>query len=115
MVDIVSDAIYSDSRQVIEALAETIEAAILKHHAPVVTEERMTQVRYIMQVDEASFRSSISPEQIVTIETKEMDSILDELILAVGLQRFRFVDRQNNGTYFCSCRRRCRQRLYFLI
>jgi hypothetical protein len=58
----------------------------------------MTQVRYIMQVDdEASFRSNISPQTLISIESKEMDAILEELISAIGLQRFRFVERQTNG------------------
>ena len=59
----------------------------------------MTQVRYIMQVDEASFKSNISSIQLVTIESKEMESILEELSSAIGLQRFRFVERQNSGKF----------------
>jgi hypothetical protein len=99
-VDVISDAMYSDSRFVVDALAELIEDVVQRHQAPTVSEERMTQVRYIMQVDEASFRSNISPGQLVLIESKEMESILDELISAIGLQRFRFVERQNNGMSF---------------
>jgi hypothetical protein len=57
----------------------------------------MDQVRHIMQVDESSFQTSFSPEQLTTIETKEMGSIVDELVSAVALQRFRFTERQNNG------------------
>ena len=97
MLDIMSDAMYSDSKLVVDALAELIEAVVERHEAPSVSDERMTQVRYIMQVDEASFRSNISPEQLVIIESKEMASILEELISAIGLQRFRFVDRQTRG------------------
>lgn len=88
---------YSDSSIVVDALAELIEAAVARHQAPTVSDERMTQVRYIMQVDEASFRSSITKDQLVNIETKEMLSILEELVSAIGLQRFRFIDRQNKG------------------
>jgi hypothetical protein len=89
---------YSDSRMVVDALGELIEAVVDRHQVPTVSEQRMTQTRYIMQVDEASFRSNITTEQLVLIESKEMSSILEELVSAVGLQRFRFVDRQNNGT-----------------
>jgi hypothetical protein len=62
-----------------------------------------------MQVDESSFQTSFSPEQLMTIETKEMGSIVDELVSAVALQRFRFTERQNNGKntrhnlYFAFC------------
>ena len=88
---------YSDSRIVIDALAELIEHVMERHQAATVSEERMTQVRYIMQVDEESFRSKISPQQLVAIESKEMEFILNELISAIGLQRYRFLERQKDG------------------
>lgn len=120
LVDLLSDAMYSDSRMVIDALAELIEHQDRSQNnswnntncdgtdtnpvAPrmTISEERMTQVRYIMQVDEASFRNNISVEQLVLIESKEMACILEELVSAIGLQRFRFMDRQANGTHFLS-------------
>ena len=121
IVDVIGDAMYSDSGLVIDALAEWIEAVVQRHEDLVqatsmdtsspkststtestsnasISEERMTQVRYIMQVDEESFKSNISSIQLVTIESKEMESILEELSSAIGLQRFRFVERQNSGT-----------------
>jgi hypothetical protein len=102
MVDLIGDALYSDSTLVISALAELIEDVVQRHQVPTVSEERMTQVRYIMQVDEASFRSNIAPAQLVTIESKEMESILEELSSAIGLQRFRFMERQANGDHAVS-------------
>jgi hypothetical protein len=88
---------YSDSRLVVDALAELMECVMERHQVATVSEQRMTQVRYIMQVDEDSFRTHITAEQLVTIESKEMAVILDELVSAIGLQRFRFTDRQANG------------------
>jgi len=89
---------YSDSKHVIEALAEFIEAAVSKDdNAPTVLEERMTQVRYLLQVDEASFQSNFSADQLNLIESKEMSAIVDELVSSIGLQRFRFTERQNTG------------------
>lgn len=88
---------YSDSRLVVDALAGLIEAVVERHQAPTVSDERMTQVRYIMQVDEVSFKTNITKEHLVTIESKEMASILEELVSAIGLQRFRFLDRQKSG------------------
>jgi hypothetical protein len=88
---------YSDSSLVVDALADFIESVVDRQQNPAVTEERMTQVRYIMQVDEAAFRSTITREQLVLIESKEMASILEELVSAIGLQRFRFTDRQSKG------------------
>lgn len=88
---------YSDSQYVVDALAELIETTILLIDEKTMSEGRMDQVRHIMQVDESSFQTSFSPEQLTTIETKEMGSIVDELVSAVALQRFRFTERQNNG------------------
>ncbi len=89
---------YSDSRQVVDALAEFMECVMERHQVVAVSKQRMTQVRYIMQVDEDSFRTHITAEQLVAIESKEMAVILDELVSSIGLQRFRFADRQTNGT-----------------
>jgi len=97
VVDVLSDAMYSDSSLVIDSLAGLIESVVNKHQELTVSDEHMSQVRYIMQVDEVSFRSHISKEQLITIESKEMLSILEELNSAIGLQRFRFMDRQKSG------------------
>lgn len=88
---------YSDSRLVVDALAEFMESVMERHQVVTVSEQRMTQVRYIMQVDEDSFRTHITAEQLVAIESKEMALILEDLTSAIGLQRFRFADRQMNG------------------
>ena len=90
---------YSDSRLVLDALADLIESVMERHQVVAVSERRMTQVRYIMQVaDEADFRQRITPADLVQIESKEMAVILEELVSAIGLQRFRFSDRQTSGT-----------------
>jgi hypothetical protein len=89
---------YSDSRLVLDALAECLESVMERHQVATVSEQRMTQVRYIMQVDEEEFfRSNITAEQLVAIESKEMAVILEELVSSIGIQRFRFADRQASG------------------
>jgi len=89
---------YSDSHQVVDALADLIDTTVLKakENDPI-PEGRMNQVRHIIQVDESSFQSQFTLEQLQTIEAKEMKSILDDLISAIGLQRFRFAERKRNG------------------
>lgn len=93
----INDAMYSDSPLVVDALAELLESLVLQARDKPVTEERMRQVRYILGVDEISFESRFSPDQLMTIEAKEMESIVEELVSAIGLQRFRFVERQQSG------------------
>lgn len=99
-IEVVNDAMYSDSKEVVDALAELIEACVSEDEdSPMVLEERMSQVRYLLQVDEASFQSNFSAEQLNLIESKEMSAIVDDLVSAIGLQRFRFTERQNNGDH----------------
>lgn len=97
VVAVLSDAMYSGSEQVIDALAELIETTVLVQDDTVISLDRMNQVRHIMQVDEETFRARFSPDQLKTIESKEMESIVDELVSAIGMQRFRFSDRQAKG------------------
>jgi hypothetical protein len=85
------------------ALADLIEDVVERHVVPqpqqalpkqkhrLISESRMTQTRYLMQVpDEASFRANVSEEQLHVIETKELSDILSELSVDVEGQRFRF-------------------------
>jgi hypothetical protein len=97
IVEILNDAMYSDSHHVIEGLAELIESTVLMSDEKVMSPGRMNQVRYILQVDEVSFQTQFSAQQLKSIESHEMSSIDDELLSAIALQRFRFVERQNKG------------------
>ena len=89
---------YSDSAFVVDALAELVENHVRLNDPRASSSGRMAQVRHIIQVDEESFRSNFSVEQLRNIEFKEMDGIVHELMSAIGLQRFRFVERQKKGT-----------------
>ena len=93
----ISDALYSDSDLVVEAMAELVDESIRENTTGRVSNERMTQARYIMEVEEEVFRS-ITAEDLYRIEVKEMQEVLGELVSAVGLQRFRFSERQAKGT-----------------
>ena len=96
-MNVLSDAMYSDSDDAVDALAELIEYTVPLVDSKVMSEGRMSQVRNLLQVDEATFRSQFTPEQLKTIESKEMGTIVGELASAIGLQRFRFTERQNKG------------------
>lgn len=94
-MEVLSDAMYSDSQLVMEAVAELMERVLETRD---MTMDRMTQTRYIMEVDETTFQS-ISVEDLQRIESKEMNAIEQELVSAIGLQRFRFAERQTNGEF----------------
>jgi len=93
MVDVLSDAMYSDSQLVMEAVAELMEMVLETRD---MCKDRMTQTQYIMEVDEITFQA-ISVQDLQRIESKEMGAIVKELVSAIGLQRFRFAERQTNG------------------
>jgi len=97
-IALISDALYSDSAYVVEAMAELLEVCIKENGEEKVSKERMTQARYIMEVGEDAFRS-ITPEDLFRIEVKEMEDVLAELVTGVGLQRFRFSERQAKGDH----------------
>jgi hypothetical protein len=103
VVSVISDAMYSDCQHVIDALADLIEAIVLDADVRTITDERMNQVRYIIQVDELAFHGGFTSGQLYSIESKEMESIVDELVSAVGLQRFRFTERQASGRIQICC------------
>lgn len=84
---------YSDSQLVMDAVAELMERVL---DTKELSMGRMTQTRYIMEVDEATFQS-ISVADLQRIESKEMNAIVEELVSAIGLQRFRFAERQTSG------------------
>lgn len=95
-VSVISDALYSDSDLVVEAMAELMDTCVVENKEGKVSQERMTQARYIMEVDEVAFRS-VTAVDLYRIEVKEMEDVLGELVTAVGLQRFRFSERQQKG------------------
>lgn len=103
IVGVLSDTMYSSSLQVIDALAEFIEATVQISDEKVMSQGRMNQVRHILQVDEQSFKAQFSAQQLKTIESHEMASIVDELVSAIGLQRFRFTERLNRGMFVWRC------------
>lgn len=88
---------YSDSRDVIDALAEFVECSCQGAGREAISQARMNQVRHIIEVDESFFRANFTPEQLEAIEAKEMGALVEELAFAIGLQRARFVTRQQQG------------------
>lgn len=99
VVTVINDAMYSDSPDVVDALAQLVETLVAEAVQTPVPFDRMNQVRHIIQVDESSFQSRFSLDQLKVIEIKEMEAIVGDLVSAVGLQRFRFIMRQNAGTW----------------
>ena len=98
IVDILNDIMYSDSPEVVGAMADFIDRAMESPLETETSEDRMNQVRHIINVSESAFKANFSAEHLRVIENKEMASILEEVSSAIGLQRIRFVDLQKQGT-----------------
>lgn len=99
---LLGEALNTESPKVMSALADLIEDVVERHvvplrpselrqQQPLISEARMTQTRYLMQVpDEESFRANVSEEQLHVIETKELGDILRQISADVERQRHRF-------------------------
>ena len=98
LVEIINDVMYSDSPEVVDAMADFIDRVMESPLEKEISEDRMNQVRHVINVNESAFKANFSAEHLRVIENKEISSILDELSCSVGLQRMRFVELQNQGT-----------------
>ena len=111
LVEILGEALQTDSPKVMHAIADLIEFVVERHITAVaataeqttitkgflshqkqklISDARMKQTRYLMQVDKISFQSNVTQEQLYTIETKELGDILHDLSTYVENQRHRF-------------------------
>ncbi|KAL7579114.1 hypothetical protein ACA910_019144 [Epithemia clementina (nom. ined.)] len=97
IVDILNDIMYSDSPEVVGAMADFIDRAMDAPLETEISEHRMNQVRHIINVNESAFKANFSEEHLRVIENKELASILEELSSSVALQRIRFVELQKQG------------------
>jgi hypothetical protein len=97
IVEVLNDAMYSDSHEAIDALAELIESTVHVSDDVDVSIGRMKQLQHILQLDESTFHSKFDAVKLALIETREMSDIVEELVSAVGLQRFRFTEREKLG------------------
>ena len=91
ILEVISDALYSESETVMDSMAELFDTLLRKHEQDTTSMEGFSVVNSFMQ------RTSIQSPQVLK-ETQQMmnneqaqrETILAELITAVGLQRFRF-------------------------
>ena len=88
---------YSDSPNVLDALAEVIEMVAWEATNGLTSDDQMEQVRCILGVDKESIGAHFDRNQPSASNAHEMAPIVQDLVSAVGLQRFRFTERQNAG------------------
>lgn len=89
VVSVLSDSMYSDSPLVIEALAELLESATAHDDAAKSTPSATSPFNVHPLAGILPLNGQVNGES---------QSVMDELVAAIGLQRFRFVERQANGT-----------------
>jgi hypothetical protein len=102
IIAVISDAMYSDSELVMDALSGLLDT-LLRQHAK--DESALKGLSIMQGVAAASFGSPdnlLQLEKDLATEAQGRDEILSELVSAIGLQRFRFSSRLSNGKYHSS-------------
>ena len=100
-MDAISDALYSDSDCVLDSMTELLETLLNRHSHEMDKRESMSLLVNFMKVEHQTSPSSLHQfEDHINEENEQEDTILSELISAIGLQRFRFGERQSKGEYF---------------
>ena len=90
IIEVISDALYSDSEAVIDAAAELLDTLLKRNAEDTATMESLSLVSTFMQNASASATNLLQTEEAMKAKEAERDAILVELVSAVGLQRFRF-------------------------
>ncbi|KAL7530460.1 hypothetical protein ACHAXR_006117, partial [Thalassiosira sp. AJA248-18] len=106
ILEAIADALYSNAEVMIDAVSDLIET-LLKH------DTRDANVTLGISIAGSVMSNCLPPvvgnqlmlaQQVTGENEKSRISILSELVSAVGLQRFRFAERQSNGdTAVCRC------------
>ena len=88
---------YSDSSEVVDALADCLEYLLSSSRR--ISPSAVEQTRLLMDHPPSveAFAKTVSVEQLKEIELKEQSELVAELTSAIGLQRFRFGERQSRG------------------
>jgi hypothetical protein len=89
-VTALTNLMFSDSSDVLDVLAETIELLALDASGKPMSVGQMEHARYIMGVDSDTFRAMYSAYQLRKIDSKLMVCMVQQLASAIGLQRFRY-------------------------
>lgn len=101
IIDVISDAMYSDSEMIMDSLAEFLETLLRRHSEDESVLEGLSVAGSLINENLSNNLNTASSlhnfEQYLTAEITERRTILSELVSAVGLQRFRFNDRLESG------------------
>ena len=92
IIEVISDALYSDSEAVIDAAAELLDTLLKKNAEDTATMESLSLVSNFMQnaSGDSAAAGLMQTEETMKLKEAERDAILVELVSAVGLQRLRF-------------------------
>ena len=98
IIEVISDALYSDSEAVIDAAAELLDTLLKKNAEDTATMESLSLVSNFMQNASGASAAAglMQTEEAMKLREAERDAILVELVSAVGLQRLRF----DSGTFW---------------
>ena len=107
ILEAIADALYSNAEVMIDAVSDLIET-LLDRDAE--GSNVTLGVSITSSVMSTWFQGGVPDQlrlaqQMTEENEKSRLTILSELVSAVGMQRFRFVERQSNGKDYCAARR----------
>lgn len=104
IVEVISDAMYSDSDIVMDALSELLDHLLRKHTESGSAIEGFAIARNVVGLSAFLGPGMDRLQTDVASEVEDRDAILIELVSAIGLQRFRFTSRLSSGdSGVCRC------------
>lgn len=106
IIEVISDSMYSDSELVMDSLSEFLETTLRKNinHQPIFQELATAANSVTKDIASIAIPDLARAETEMESEMKERESILTELVSAIGLQRFRFGARLSSGDLgVCRC------------
>jgi hypothetical protein len=106
ILEVIADALYSNSEAAIDAVSDLIETLLRQDAKGAKVTLGLSIAGSVMGnlLPEGAANDMLLAKQVTEEVEKSRISILSELVSAVGLQRFRFAERQTNGDVaVCRC------------
>jgi len=104
ILEAIADSLYSNSEQVIDAVSDLIDTILKIDSMSNQVSSGLSIAQAVLSSTALGSNSLLLAQQVAADNTKARISILAELVSAVGLQRLRFMERQQkNDIAVCRC------------
>ena len=97
ILEAIADSLYSNSEQVIDAVSDLIETILKIDSMSNQVSSGLSIAQAVLSSTALGSNSLLLAQQVAADNNKARISILAELVSAVGLQRLRFMERQQKS------------------